>query len=185
MLQRRALLATLAMAGLIPALRSQAAPPPAAPDTPESHALHDLFDRMVQDSLQRHPDFATSLGLDKGKLAPLKSKLSDASLAAAAQDRKVNQGYLTALRGFDRAKLRGIDVASYDTVLFTVQLSEDGAAAIPYAGGSISSPYVVSQLGGAYQRIPDFLDTQTSIETAADAEAYLARMQAFAVVMDQ
>jgi len=38
---------------------------------------------------------------------------------------------------------------------------------------------------GAYSAVPDFLDTQHSIETAADAEAYLARMSAFAAAMDQ
>ena len=41
-------------------------------------------------------------------------------------------------------------------------------------------PYVLSQLTGAYQSTPDFLVTKHPIESAADAEAYLARLDAFA-----
>ncbi len=52
-------------------------------------------------------------------------------------------------------------------------------AAVPGA------PYVLSQLTGSYQSYPDFLDTQHSIETKADADAYLSRMEAFARLMDQ
>jgi uncharacterized protein (DUF885 family) len=41
-------------------------------------------------------------------------------------------------------------------------------------------PYVVTQLTGAYQSTPDFLASQHPIESAADAEAYLSRLEAFA-----
>ena len=41
-------------------------------------------------------------------------------------------------------------------------------------------PYVVSQLTGAYQSTPDFLASKHPIESTADAEAYLARLDAFA-----
>ena len=33
--------------------------------------------------------------------------------------------------------------------------------------------------------MPDFLDSQHSIETKADADAYLSRLEAFAVALDQ
>jgi uncharacterized protein (DUF885 family) len=177
MLRRRSLLMVLAAAGLVRPAR--------AADSDEAQRLHALFDRLVQDRLQREPETATYLGLDKGDLAPLKSRLSDASVAAAERDRRDNLAHLQALQAIDRGKLRGIDVSSYDTVLYTLQVVVDGNRAIPYAGGSVYSPYVVSQLQGAYHDLPDFLDTAHSIETAADAEAYLARMEAGAVVMDQ
>ena len=52
--------------------------------------------------------------------------------------------------------------------------------AFDYGGQSYGpSPYAVSQLTGAYQSVPDFLDTKHRIDTAADAEAYLARLDAF------
>ena len=164
MLDRRSLLVTLAAAGLLPG-QANAAPAESA----ESQRLHALFDAFVQAQMQRSPELATSLGLDKGKLAKLKSRLSDASLAASAQDRRDNAAHLKALLAIDRSKLHGIDVSSYDTVLFTLQVMVDGNKAIPYAGGDVHSPYVVSQLAGAYHDIPDFLDTQHDIQTEADA----------------
>jgi uncharacterized protein (DUF885 family) len=179
MMQRRHLLLTMAAAGLVPGISRAAAP------ATLSAQLNALFDSFVHQQLVRNPEFATALGLDNGPMAPLKSKLSDVSLAAIENDKKIALDHLNALKAIDRAKLTGLDVSSYDTVLFTLQLTVDGNNAFDYAGGSLQSPYVISQLVGAYHDIPDFLDTQHSIETAADAEAYLSRMEAFAVMMGQ
>ncbi len=41
------------------------------------------------------------------------------------------------------------------------------------------------QFNGSYQNIPSFLDSAHTIETKADCEAYLARLNGFATVMDQ
>ena len=57
------------------------------------------------------------------------------------------------------------------------------AATVPYGGiggYNYPIPYVISQLTGSYQEVPDFLDSQHKIETSADAEAYVARLEAFA-----
>jgi uncharacterized protein (DUF885 family) len=140
---------------------------------------------MVQDQMVRSPELATSLGLDRGKFAGLKSKLSDLSIAATDADRKRNAADLADLKAIDRSKLHGLDVSSYDTVLFTLQVIVDGDREFVYAGGSVQSPYQVNQLSGAYHDLPDFLDTQHQIETAADAEAYLSRLDAMAVALGQ
>src|SRR5262249_58453122 len=47
-------------------------------------------------------------------------------------------------------------------------------------GGWRNTPYVVIQNVGAYLDVPRFLDSDHRIDTAADAEAYLARMQSYA-----
>ena len=78
MLNRRDLLLSAAALSLTPAIG-----PLAAPAAGESQKLTALFDRFVQEQLQRNPETATGLGLDKSALAPLKSRLTDASLAAA------------------------------------------------------------------------------------------------------
>ena len=52
------------------------------------------------------------------------------------------------------------------------------------AGGR-PAPYVVSQLGGAYYQVPDFLDTQHPVRTAQDADYYLSRLEQFARNLDQ
>jgi uncharacterized protein (DUF885 family) len=44
---------------------------------------------------------------------------------------------------------------------------------------------VISQDSGPYQSTPDFLDTKHRIATAADADAYLARLEAYGVQLDQ
>jgi uncharacterized protein (DUF885 family) len=69
--------------------------------------------------------------------------------------------------------------------MFTLQVDDEAGRLFDYGPGGARSPYVLSQLTGAYQSVPDFLDTQHRIETAQDADAYLARMAEFARLMDQ
>ena len=181
MLQRRSLLTIMAAAGLLPG-------PGYAADgagTGQSEKLHALFDRFVQEQLQRNPETATALGLDTGALAPLKSRLSDLSMAADAKDHRDNAARIAAMRAIDRSTLSGADMASYDTVLFELQLIQAGDEAFDYNAGSLQTPYVVNQLVGTYHDAPDFLDTQHEIKTAADAEAYIARLDAIPRLMDQ
>ncbi len=190
MLHRRSLLTTMAAAGLVPGLARGSAPglarAAAAPDgTGQSARLHALFDRFVQEQLQRNPEAATSLGLDNGALAPLKSRLSDLSMAADAKDRRDNAARIAALQAIDRSTLSGLDTSSYDTVMFVLQSTQTGYDSIAYNAGSRQTPYVVSQLVGTYHDAPDFLDTQHDIKTAGDAEAYIARLNAIPGCMDQ
>ena len=78
------------------------------------------------------------------------------------------------------AQLDGLDRVNYETIRYTKE-SAVAVGAFDFGGQSYGpSPYVVSQLTGAYQSVPDFLDTKHRIETAVDADAYLARMDAFA-----
>ena len=60
--------------------------------------------------------------------------------------------------------------------------------ALPYGDITVGSwrntPYVVIQNVGAYLDITRFLDSDHPIETAADAEAYLARLQSYAKQLD-
>jgi len=180
MIERRAFVISAGLAAMLPAFLARAEPGAAPPSK-----LDALFTKFVQEQMQRSPELATALGLDTGKLAPLKSRLSDASLASIAQDKKDNTRRIGELSAIPRAGLSGIEAANYDTVMFLMQVQEEGDRLFDYGTGGSGAPYVLSQLTGSYQQVPDFLDTQHSIETAADAEAYLSRMAAFAVVMDQ
>ncbi len=151
----------------------------------EAARMNTLFDGFVREALERQPEAATSLGLDTGDLAPLKSRLTDASLAAVAKEKVDNARRIQALKTIDRSKLSPFQQASYDTVMFTLAIEDEGNRDFDYGGNGAVSPYVLSQLTGSYQSVPDFLDTQHAIETTDDAEAYLARMSAFAAMMDQ
>jgi len=106
-------------------------------------------------------------------------KLTDASLERGrASPSRRNASRLQRLRAFGRSSLAGSDLANYDTVEFQM---ETIARTEPFEYGDAVRPYVVSQLTGAYQSVPTFLDRQHQIENKEDAEAYLARLRAFAV----
>ncbi len=147
--------------------------------------LDALFAQFADEILHQAPERATGLGLDRGDNAELRYQLHQGSLAAIAQDKAASVRRLEKLRAIDRASLSGVPAASYDTVLFTLQVDEEAGKAFNYGTGGARSPYVLSQLTGAYQAVPDFLDTQHKVETPQDADAYLARMSAFARLMDQ
>jgi uncharacterized protein (DUF885 family) len=157
----------------------------AAARSPAGAKLDALFAEIMQARLARHPELATSLGLDKGALAAAKSRLSDASLAGVMGDKAQTAAELAKLEAFDAAALTGLDATNYQAVLYGLKSSAAANAEFDFGENGARSPYVLSQLTGAYQDIPTFLDTQHKIETAADADAYLARLQAFATVLDQ
>ena len=118
-------------------------------------------------------------------MAGLKSRLSDVSLAATARDKADTAGRIAELKAIDRSALQGLDAVNYDTILFSYMVEDEGNRSFDYGGGGSGAPYILSQLTGAYQSIPDFLDTEHAIAVKNDADAYLARLEAFAGMMDQ
>jgi uncharacterized protein (DUF885 family) len=144
-----------------------------------------LFDAIVDRQLRRSPESATALGIDKGERAWTKSMLSDASLTVQKENAEENSRQLKAIRAIDRSKLAGLDATNYDTVEFILSVGEQFSSKFDYIGSYGGAPYVLTQLTGAYQQIPDFIDSQHVIETAADADAYLARVEGFGRVLDQ
>jgi uncharacterized protein (DUF885 family) len=155
----------------------------ASPSSSEAaERLNALFDVFVDERFEKNPDILTVLGLDKGKYAWAKSKLTEASLQWVRESKQDNASRLKRLKAFDRSTLSGADLANYDTVAYQLETT---ARTEPFDYGDGVRPYVVSQLTGSYQIIPTFLDRQHRIETKEDADAYLARLRAFATVLDQ
>jgi uncharacterized protein (DUF885 family) len=181
MLNRRELLATTAALAVLPTLSFATDQPP--PDG-EASKLDALMTTFMQENLRQNPEGATQLGLDTGANADLRSKLRDGSVAGIAAAKALNLDQLRRLTTVDPVQLHGMARVDYATLLYTIQ-SRAQVAAFDFGGSSFGpSPYVVSQLTGAYQSVPDFLDTKHRIENAADADAYLARLAAFAVQID-
>ena len=149
--------------------------------SPEDARLLTLLERLMAQGLDRSPETVTSLGLDKGARAGAKSRLDDRSIAAWRADKARNSAQRAALDAIDRAALSPLGRTNYDSVRHGIAVQEEMNRDLPYIG----SPYVLSQLTGAYQAVPDFLDSQHSIEGHDDAEAYLARLEAFALALDQ
>jgi uncharacterized protein (DUF885 family) len=182
MFNRRDLLASASAAVAFSPFAAQAQTPS---DTPEGAKLNTLLDAFFQEGLKRNPESATQLGLDTGANAALKHKLADQSAAGIAEARALNLDQLARLKAIDRAALSGPEKVSYDTILYTRE-SSARVGRYDFGGSKFGpSPYVVSQLTGAYQDVPDFLDTKHRIEIAEDADAYLDRLTAFAVQLDQ
>jgi uncharacterized protein (DUF885 family) len=140
-----------------------------------------LWNQLLQEHLHRKPQAATELGLDKGENAALKFRLNDRSLAGRAADRAAIAERLRFLGRVDRTALQGLSAIDYDTVLYQAR-SAERLLAFDYGAedGFEAAPYVLSPLNGAYRTVPDFLDSQHRIDSVADADAYLSRLEAFA-----
>lgn len=146
--------------------------------------LSRFLDEVFAESLADSPELVTSLGLDKAERADAKSKLHDASLTGLAKRRARVADQLRRLKAIDRRALSGMSAVNYDTLLFDLQSTDDANRAFAYGGSGAGSPYVLAQISGAWQDVPDFLSSQHTIETRADCEAYVARLEAFAGMMD-
>ena len=181
-LGRRQLLLTVAAAGMAPLVRpGRASSQPAG----KAGAMNALYATFADENFRASPEFATSLGVDTGAMASLKHRLSDTSLKGVAEGKALNLSQLNRMKAVGRAGLDGLDAVNYDSVLYGLQANADADRQFDLGVSGAWSPYVLSQLTGSYQSTPTFLDTQHTIKTAEDAEAYVDRLQAFAVMLDR
>jgi uncharacterized protein (DUF885 family) len=156
-----------------------------APRTPSARARA-LYDQIFDAMLEASPETATGLGLDTGARAHLKRRLSDESRAGKMGSYRPMIEALPGLRRIDRDALPAQERAWLDTIVW---IAERVAAfePVPYGGiggYSYPVPYVLTQLTGSYQDVPDFLDSQHKIEARDDADAYVSRLQDFARNID-
>jgi uncharacterized protein (DUF885 family) len=146
-------------------------------------ALNALFDKMFNERVRSSPAFATSLGLDKGDLAYLRSKLDTRPYRAArAEDLARERRFLATLKAVSPAGLSPAAALNREIVLYDIGTNITAPARFDL--DSVQSPYLISQQDGAYFSIPDFLNSAHTIDTAADADAYLSRLAQFATVLD-
>jgi uncharacterized protein (DUF885 family) len=180
---RRQMLLGAAAVGAVSSMPLAACTQAAAKGPVANAELGSLLDAFVQEMLVSSPETATSLGLDKDALAGLKSKLSDASAAGRRKTVEDYRSRVTRLKEIKRDGLNERDTTLYDTVLASQELGAQGGA-FSY-GGDFANPYVLSQQNGAVGNIPEFLNSQHLIKDRADVDAYIARTEAFAGVIDQ
>jgi uncharacterized protein (DUF885 family) len=192
LLTRRQAIARFAAAATLPLMSACNREPgatgsPAASSASSDAAARTLLDDIGNRLLRLMPEAATSLGLDTGARAELRSQLMDRS--ADGQQRIASQ-----LRSdLERAKAVGISGLSHATrtslaVVHSAYATALEGFAMPYGdvpvGGWRNTPYVVIQNVGAYLDTPRHLDAEHRIDTAADAEAYLARLHSYAKQAD-
>ena len=137
--------------------------------------LNALFEEIFQDRVHRYPELASSLGLDKGANAHLKSKLDVRPVAVARQeDLALARKNLAAIKAVPPASLSEAGRLNRDVVVY--QMETGIIPAERFNIDSVQRPYPIFQQGGSYFGTPDFLNTAHTIETPADAEAYLSRL---------
>ncbi len=178
-MDRRQFVAASGAAAAFSFLPSAAFPQGASGDA----AINALFESIFQEALQNSPELASSLGLDKGPNAALKSKLSPATAAERLNDLARNRRAITALRKISPGTLSASAQLNRDVVLYLLETRTIPAAR--FGIDSVQRPYRLFQQGGAYFSTPDFLNTAHTINTRADCEAYLSRLAAFATELDE
>ena len=189
LLSRREAIAALASTAVLPLMSAcgrDRATTALAPGTNEGEALT-LLDGVADNLLRLLPESATSLGIDTGARAALRSQLGNRS--AEGQQRIATQlrADLERINTFNTSGLSQAVRTSFEVVRSAYATSLEGFA-LPYGditvGGWRNTPYVVIQNVGAYLDVPRFLDSDHRIENATDAEAYLARLQSYAKQLD-
>jgi uncharacterized protein (DUF885 family) len=184
---RREVIAALASTAALPVIAAcsrDRAPTKTLTNEAEARAL---LDQVAENLLHLFPEAATSLGIDTGRRAALRSQLSDRS----ADGRQRAAGQVRAdLERVKALSLSGLPPAirtSLEVVQSAYARALEGFG-FPYGdttvGGWRNTPYVVIQNVGAYLDVPRFLDSDHPIENAADADAYLTRLQSYARQLD-
>lgn len=180
-MDRRRLLQSIAAGAAFSSLPMGAAL--ATPSGEASTAFRAVLDRFTQEYLLNDPTALTAFGMDRGDKGWARYKLADNSPThRASQDRMFREA-MQALSRVDRSSLSQGERVWFDWISFygntSVAIKDMG-----YGVGDYPSPYRISQLTGQYQFVPDFMRSQHRIEEYDDAEAYLARLEDFAVQLE-
>jgi uncharacterized protein (DUF885 family) len=182
-MDRRSFLATSATAAFLPPTEAPVFAAVTAMAGSGDARLNALFEAIFQERVRNEPELASSLGLDKGANAALKSKL-DTEPAPVARSKTLarNRRAIAHLNAISSATLSPTAKLNREVVLYSLNTAT--VSPTRWNIGSAQSPYVITQQDGAYFDTPDFLNTTHTIDNAADAEAYLSRLQQFATVLD-
>lgn len=157
---------------------------------PRDAELRTLLDTFWNADLDAAPQMATERGLDVGARAAQRGKLNDASRAGRNAWIAARKERLAALARISPENLSPAARVDHEVTTYTYRRAVDGGLKYDFGEGQAGfgyapySPYVLSQLTGAYQAIPDFLDSRHPVRTREDAEAYLSRLEAYAMALD-
>lgn len=179
MIDRRRLLISTAALGVAASTPAFAQTPPAM--SPADSRLDALMMQWFNENLRLYPQLATNLGLDRDSNADLASQLGGVGIEDRAAEKTRAKARWEAIQAIPTEGLSPQAAVTLAIFRFTSE-GAARAADIPYGDGR--GPYIVSQLTGSYFSVPDFLANQHRLETEADAEAFISRLEAFAQVID-
>ena len=134
--------------------------------------LHALFDEDWQWNLEQYPESATLLGDNR-----FNDRLTDYSPEAIERRKAHDRAMLSRIREFDRSRLTGQDVISYDLFLLDKKVNVEGqrfpAELMP-----------IDQMNGVQLSFGQ-LATNTPFRNTKDYEDYVARIAALPNQIDQ
>jgi uncharacterized protein (DUF885 family) len=145
-----------------------------------------LLDRAMGQALLTSPQLMTITGLDTGINAVARWRLDDRSPTGLEAMRRVFVDLKAGLDRLDPAELSPTDWINHQSGAYLADTTLQSYS-FPYGDPNVgvAIPYVISQLSGAYRSVPSLLADQHPVTTPSDAEAYLSRLSAFAVLLDQ
>ena len=157
------------------------------PEAQAGAGIADQLATVAEDMLVDYPENATALGIDTGVRAALKASLSDRSPAGQAA---IAERIVARLKGPLATDPAGLDAAARIDLDVVRTAHETAAEGFKFPYGDVAllnqnwswrnAPYVVAQNTGAFLEIPSLLEEQHTVGSREDAEAYLARLEAYA-----
>ncbi len=139
-----------------------------------------LLEVVGYNLLEHEPERATSLGVDTGRFAALRSRLEDQSQAGQDAYAATLRQDLDRVRAFPKEGLTSETRTNLEVVESGYQLALDGFA-LPYGdipvGSWRTAPYVVIQNVGTYLDMPRFMDSTHPLNDGDDVDAFVARME--------
>lgn len=146
-----------------------------------------LLQRHAESFLRRSPEQATAFHYDISAHAALRSQLDDRSLAALSRDRAAIAIAQKELAAIDPRRLSPAARIDYGIASFVYDMF---AEIFGYEYGQVDmdlrpTPYIVNQMNGVYYWTPSLFAREHPLDTRADGEAWLARLAAFAVALQQ
>ncbi len=142
-----------------------------------------LMDAFWEEELDLMPETATQFALDTGRHAATRARLNDYSAHGRERWIASRKARLARMSTIPDAALSPVWRTNREVVAYAYKQAADGGMRYqfgePGTGYAPFSPYVVSQLTGAYASVPDFLASVHPVKTVADADAYLARLADF------
>jgi uncharacterized protein (DUF885 family) len=134
-------------------------------------SIHHFFERAYYEMLLEDPEsLSRSHLLDGVPFFDQSTKLSDLSSAHQKHQTELGKQLLKTLEEYDRDDLSGTELGSYDVLHWFLQHNVEGEQFQFY-------DYPLNQFSGAHLAFPSFMMRGHKINSAKDAENYLARLK--------
>jgi uncharacterized protein (DUF885 family) len=152
----------------------------------QDERLGALLQSLAEAMVDASPETAAASGLDIGPRARLRGRLDDRSVAGQAAQRRRATAALASLARIDVAALTPAGRLDLETARFVFATLADLLGRYGFIDLELRpSPYVVSQMNGAYYWLPDQIGSRAPLKTAADARAWLDLLTALGAAIDQ